>query len=283
LEDQPYQVMPPLSEEEYEALKASVARHGVETPVVEDAAGNLIDGHYRVRAWRELRDAGHDIPDYPRTVRSDLETDAEKRELAWRLNMQRRHLNQGQKREAIAAKLKETPEWADSRIAELLGVDGKTVRSVRDSLEQSNELPKVDTLVGKDGKHYPRNQTRDPGARLTKVSLSPERKLSVMPISQELSVSTSRRPVSQEVVEEEPVRRVVARIVKETERPLYLAPDRTPEGVGGAKVEKIEWVKSYLVRMTNGLSAIVGRKRLLDEGYKKCPHCKGHGLTKEEG
>jgi ParB-like chromosome segregation protein Spo0J len=132
--------MPPLSQEEYAALKASVAQHGDETPVLEDAAGNIVDGHYRVRAWRELQDEGHDVPEYPRVVRSDLETDAEKRELAWRLNMQCRHLNQGQKREAIAAKLKETPDWADNRIAELLGVDGKTVRTVRTTLEEGGEL-----------------------------------------------------------------------------------------------------------------------------------------------
>jgi hypothetical protein len=123
-----YQVMPSLSSEEYEELLAE----------------------------------GNAVPMNPTSTRSDLTTDAEKRELAWRLNMQRHHLDQAQKRDAIAAKLKESPEWADNRIAHLLGVDSKTVRSVRTSLEIREELPKVELLEGKDGKYYPRNRSGDP-------------------------------------------------------------------------------------------------------------------------
>jgi DNA primase len=95
---------------------------------------------------------------YPTITRSDLTTDAQKRELAWRLNMQRRHLNQAQKRNAIANKLKESPEWADNRLAQLLGADSKTVRSVRTSLERGKELPVYELLEGADGKRYPRNR-----------------------------------------------------------------------------------------------------------------------------
>ena len=157
-----YQVMPPLSEEEYEALKTDIAENGVLVPVVKDTDGNIIDGHHRVRAYEELRADGSAVPMYPTSTRSDLTTDAEKRDLAWKLNMQRRHLDQAQKRDAIAAKLKESPEWADNRIAHLLGVDSKTVRSVRTSLEMRAELPKVELLEGKDGKYYPRNRSGDP-------------------------------------------------------------------------------------------------------------------------
>jgi ParB-like chromosome segregation protein Spo0J len=157
-----YQVMPSLSSEEYEALKAAIAENGVEVPVVIDTDGNIVDGHHRVRAYEELLAEGNAVPMYPTSTRSDLTTDAEKRELAWRLNMQRRHLDQAQKRDAIAAKRKESPEWADNRIAHLLGVDSKTVRSVRTSLEIREELPKVELLEGKDGKYYPRNRSGDP-------------------------------------------------------------------------------------------------------------------------
>ncbi len=156
-----YQVMPPLAEEEYQALKADIAERGVVVPVVLDGAGSVIDGHHRIRAWGELRGEGRDVPDYPRITRSDLRTEAEKREEAWRLNMQRRHLNQAQKRDAIAAKLKESPEWADHRIGKLLGVDGKTVRSVRIGLEIREEVPTLEKLVGADGKEYPRHRAQD--------------------------------------------------------------------------------------------------------------------------
>lgn len=152
-----YQVMPPLSEEEFAALKQDIEENGVLLPVVQDDGGNIIDGHHRARAHDELLAEGRVTGGYPVVERSDLTTDEEKRDLARRLNMQRRHLNQEQKREAIAARLKETPTWSDNRTARLLGVDGKTVRSVRMHLEVVGELPRVDVLTGSDGKHYPRS------------------------------------------------------------------------------------------------------------------------------
>jgi hypothetical protein len=153
-----YQVMPPLAHEEAEALRQDIAENGVQVPVVLDGEGEIIDGYHRVQAWELLKVMGYDVPDYPTIIRADLTTDDEKRELAWKLNMARRHLNQAQKRAAVAAKLKESPDWADNRIAHLLGVDHKTVRSVRNSLERSAELPKHEMLQGADKKYYPRER-----------------------------------------------------------------------------------------------------------------------------
>ncbi len=39
--------MPPLSKEEYEALKASIKFEGVINPIVKDEEGNILDGHHR--------------------------------------------------------------------------------------------------------------------------------------------------------------------------------------------------------------------------------------------
>jgi ParB-like chromosome segregation protein Spo0J len=156
-----YQVLGPLSEEEYAALKEDIAENGVQVAVVMDEDGNIIDGHHRVWAYEELEAEGLVTGRYPVDVRRGL-TEEQKRDLAWTLNLQRRHLNQAQKRDAIANKLKESPEWADNRIAQLLGVDHKTVRGVRTSLEIRKELPKVELLEGSDGKHYPRSRSGDP-------------------------------------------------------------------------------------------------------------------------
>jgi hypothetical protein len=73
--------------------------------------------------------------------------------------MQRRHLNRAQKRDVIAAKLRDSPEWANNRIASLLGVDGATVNSVRIELEAGFVIPKLEHLEGADGKKYPRSYT----------------------------------------------------------------------------------------------------------------------------
>jgi hypothetical protein len=164
-----YQVLPPLSDEEYQALKEDMAENGMLVPVVQDTDGNIIDGHHRVRAHQELLAEGRAAGGFPTVERSGLTTE-EKRDLAWRLNMQRRHLNREQKREAIERKLKESPDWADNRIAKLLGVDGKTVRITRVMLEGRKDIAKLKKLVGADGKEYPReleNKYKDMGLKPT--------------------------------------------------------------------------------------------------------------------
>lgn len=156
-----FQVMPPLSDEEFKALMDDIAENGVQVPVVVDADGNIIDGYHRVRAWKHLNVFGHDLPPYKTEIASDVTTDAQKRDLAWRLNMKRRHLSREQKREMIAAKLKESPEWTDNRIAELMAVDDKTVRAARKALETRKEITVHEYLEGKDGKRYPRERPRE--------------------------------------------------------------------------------------------------------------------------
>jgi len=91
------QVMPPLSDEEYAALKADISQNGVKDPIVHDEDLVVIDGHHRVRACREL---GVDIDTVPTKAVVGL-SDDEKREEAYRLNLQRRHLADGQKQEIV--------------------------------------------------------------------------------------------------------------------------------------------------------------------------------------
>lgn len=81
----PYQLLAPLRDEEYAALKADIAAHGVQVPVELDEAGVVIDGHHRVEIAAEL------AIDYPRHVVPGL-SDADKRERALKLNLLRRHL-----------------------------------------------------------------------------------------------------------------------------------------------------------------------------------------------
>lgn len=96
-----YQVMPDLTPLEYAALKADIANAGAVLVAVElDEAGAILDGHHRVRAWEELRQDGHDLPDYPRVVRRGL-SEQQKRAHAYRLNTHRRHLTREQRDEVM--------------------------------------------------------------------------------------------------------------------------------------------------------------------------------------
>lgn len=143
-EDQPYQVMPPLSADEYAALRDDIAARGVLVPVEYDETGEILDGHHRVQICGELG-----ISQWPRLIRHGL-TETEKRQHARRLNLDRRHLDREQRRQLIAEDLRERPEASDRAIAASLGVDHKTVGSVRDGLEAAGEIPQLAEREGRD-------------------------------------------------------------------------------------------------------------------------------------
>jgi ParB-like chromosome segregation protein Spo0J len=139
-------ILPDLTPWTYDALKESIRRWKVILPVVEDENGDIIDGRQRVRACGELG-----ITDYPVLTLAGL-TD-EKRDHAYVLNLVRRHLNQQQMRQLIAAELKRTPDLSDNWLAQMLETTDKTVAAVRRELIATSEIPKLDALRGKDGKH----------------------------------------------------------------------------------------------------------------------------------
>lgn len=127
-----YQVMPRLSAEEYDALKADIVMNGVLVPVVKDQHGNVIDGHHRIEIANEIG-----VTYRVDTVNVSDEDEA--RDLAFRYNVARRHLTREQKRQLVAAEIAARPDDSDRAIGRRLGVDHKTVGSVRRAL--SGEIP----------------------------------------------------------------------------------------------------------------------------------------------
>lgn len=165
----PYQVMDPLTEEEYAALKESIALRGVLVPVDIDEYGNVLDGHHRVKICEELG-----ITEYPTITRGGM-SEEEKRQHAEILNTFRRQMS----REDRAARiLRLRSEGMSYRaIAEKAGVSHETVRkAVAESgvnLLTPDELPP--SVKGKDGKTYPAARplsVMNPTARDTNATLS---------------------------------------------------------------------------------------------------------------
>lgn len=136
-----YQVMPPLADDQYEMLKASIAENGVLVPVEMDENGNTLDGHHRRQICEELG-----ILDYPCIVRSGLNED-EKRIHARCMNLARRHLNKLDRDKLIADQLRETPSISDRAIAARLGVHHTTVSTRRKNLVQRGEISHVDEVI----------------------------------------------------------------------------------------------------------------------------------------
>lgn len=140
------QFLPDQAPWEYEALKASIRRFGVILPLVKDELGEVIDGHQRERACRELG-----VKNYPVLTLAGL-TEEEKRDHAFVLNQVRRRLNRRQMRALIAAELRRTPELSNNWLAQILGTTDKTVEVVRQELIATLEIPRFEKLRGKDGK-----------------------------------------------------------------------------------------------------------------------------------
>lgn len=153
---QDYQVMPPLTAEEYNELKNDIASRGVMVPIEYDEHGNVLDGHHRLQICVELG-----IKEFPKVIRAGM-TEAEKRTHARKLNMARRQLNQVQRRELIQEQLRETPEKSDRQIGRELGVAGNTVTAQRKEMERTAQIEQLKTTIGADGKERPRQVERKP-------------------------------------------------------------------------------------------------------------------------
>lgn len=158
----PYQLLPPLSDEDYAALEKDILARGVLVPVEYDEAGNILDGHHRVAICMK-----HGLTDWPRFVRKGM-TEAEKRSHARALNFGRRHLTTAQKREIIDAELREAPAASARSVAQKLGVDHKTVAAARGRLVAGGEIPHHGQLVGRDG-------VRQPAVKPIRTAFLPER------------------------------------------------------------------------------------------------------------
>lgn len=143
----PYQVMEPMTPDEFEALKADIALHGVLVPVEIDELGNILDGHHRVRACEELG-----LTDYPMLVRSGIGDDAAKRTHARSLNFIRRQVTPSQRRRGIADQLRDTPEKSDREVARIIGCSHRTVSAVRSELVATGQIAQLDYSVGRDGR-----------------------------------------------------------------------------------------------------------------------------------
>ncbi len=145
---QPYQVMPPLDPEDFATLRESIKKEGMLLPVIVDGAGNILDGHHRAAIAHQLG------RQYDTVVRKGL-TPAQKRSLAYTLNIARRQLTRAQVRDLIAKSLKADPQLSDREHGRRTGVSPTTVGTVRGKLEQTGDVSKLDTRTDSTGREQP--------------------------------------------------------------------------------------------------------------------------------
>ena len=153
----PILTLPPLSQEEFSALRDNIAVNGVLVPIIVDSDGSkrqIIDGNYR--KWI-ADDLGYDCPEI---VQAGLDEN-EKRTLARALNLARRQLDREQKRQLIADQLLESQGRTNRWIEKMLGIHHATVASVRREMEAVGQIIQQEKRVGQDGKQYVASKTKD--------------------------------------------------------------------------------------------------------------------------
>lgn len=146
-----YQVMPPLSPDEYQELHDDIKANGVLVPIVEDEDGVIIDGHHRSKIASELG-----VPCPVEIV--ERKSESEKRGMAFTLNLKRRHLNREQRRALIAESLKSDPQLSNREHARRTGASDNTVSSVRQGLESTAQIAQSDKRMSADGRVRPASQ-----------------------------------------------------------------------------------------------------------------------------
>ena len=146
----PWQLLPDLSTDEFEALKADIAARGVIVPVVLDAStGAVIDGHHRLRAYEELRTAGVKVAPYPREVRTFVD-DEDRMAVALSVNLARRHLTRKQRAELVTQLRGQG--WSLRRIGEAVGTSEATIRR---EIASGDAIELPDRIERKGGGTYP--------------------------------------------------------------------------------------------------------------------------------
>ena len=151
-------IFPPMSPDELKATSDDIKRNGIRIPVVlwaesEGSQPYLLEGRNRLDAAElagldvfEIREGVLHVLQPSRFVYADktccsLSSVKDPYEFVLSANLHRRHLDAKQKRDVIAKLIKAQPEKSDRQIAKMVGVDGKTVSSVRREMEANAEIP----------------------------------------------------------------------------------------------------------------------------------------------
>jgi ParB-like chromosome segregation protein Spo0J len=118
------ELLPHMSEDEFEMLKDDIADNGIQEPVVVHN-NTILDGRHRFRAAKELK-----LKEIPVTIEDKDYSEEDIKSLVLSLNLKRRHLNPGQ-RTLIVMDINEGKKVSRDTILKLSGVGIATLKRVQ--------------------------------------------------------------------------------------------------------------------------------------------------------
>jgi ParB/Sulfiredoxin domain len=161
-------LFPMMSEAELQELAADIKAHGQQQQIIL-CQGKVLDGRNRLAACKiagvkpmiaDMSAPGGKV--YGRAGEALTPTD-----YVVSHNLHRRHLTAEQKREVIAAVLKQDPKRSNRRVAEQTKADHKTVGTVRKEMEGRGEIPHVEARADTKGRQQPSRKRAPPTPRPT--------------------------------------------------------------------------------------------------------------------
>ena len=147
-------ILPPLSDEEYEALKNSIQKEGLLIPIVVNEQNTIVDGHHRYKICKQL---GISI----RVVTKKFSSKLEERKFVILSNLHRRHLNAFQKAEMGMLLYEIEKEKAKVRRARHVGADGKATELVAKEIGLSTRTFERALKVIKEGSETVKKKLRN--------------------------------------------------------------------------------------------------------------------------
>lgn len=150
--------VPPLSADEYQALKESIQQDGVRVPVI-IGEHSLIDGRHRWRATRELG-----LKEIPAIFLRGLTVDQE-RDACIAVNAIRRQLTREQRTALARVELTRNPRRSSRQIANLCGLHHSTVEAIRQRMREESETKPTEASVAMQREHV-EQALREPDVRI---------------------------------------------------------------------------------------------------------------------
>ena len=139
-------LLPKVTAEEYQRLSDSIASEGIHIPIITDEDRGVIDGVNRLKSAQDLglkKILFHILPGL---------SEAAKKQLAIKLNYQRRHMTTDE-RLGLATELRKDG-LSYRQIAEILNIGHATVSRILGTVpDETADFP--DKIIGKDGKKHP--------------------------------------------------------------------------------------------------------------------------------
>src|SRR5690242_3900350 len=148
-------LFPMMSDAELDELAADIEQHGLRQAI--DFQGDeLLDGRNRLAAIYRIKDETrrNNLLSFVASTKRVMQV-SDPIAYVISANVRRRHLSAEQKRDIIAALLKDNPERSDRATAQIARASHPTVAAVRRELENSGEVEKFSTRTDSTGRQQP--------------------------------------------------------------------------------------------------------------------------------